>query len=429
MNKEAKKHIAVILITPNKNIGTQFCMKNILFNYLLLIFVLLFGLACRDIDNENRAEVGSLFGKDVASQSDTIGIQTANDAISNSRQNAITRAVAKVSPAIVGINVTQVRRIVQRSPFSIDDPVWRAIFPELFRDRVYEQKIKSLGSGFVISADGFIITNEHVVENATEVLITMTDGEHHKADIIGVDRLTDIALLQIKGEDLPYLEFGDSDDLIVGEWVIALGNPFGLFELNDQPTVTVGVISAVDRDWGKTESGRLYMDMIQTDAAINHGNSGGPLVNSLGQAIGMNTFIYTGSRYQEGFIGIGFAIPINRVKEIVEELHGKGSIERNFWLGIIDGQDLNPFIVRALNLNVNEGMIITHIEKNSPAAKAGLREEDVIVAVNGRKIASRKEFIDAMSSMDLRVGDTLKFTVIRRNKELSVNVKLEPQPE
>lgn len=404
-------------------------VRNSLIRYSLLTLMLFFGIACQNAGNENRTEMASLFGNNTPSPSDTIEIQTANDEISNSRQNAITRAVAKVSPAVVGINVTQVRRIVQRSPFSIDDPVWRAIFPELFRDRVYEQKIKSLGSGFIITADGFIITNEHVVENAAEILITMTNGEHHQAEIIGVDRMTDIALLKIKGEDLPYLEFGNSDDLIVGEWVIALGNPFGLFELNDQPTVTVGVISAVDRDWGKTETGRLYMDMIQTDAAINHGNSGGPLVNSLGQAIGMNTFIYTGSRYQEGFIGIGFAIPINRVREIVDELHRKGSIERNFWLGILDGQDLNPFIVKALDLNVNEGMIITQIERNSPAFKAGLREEDVIIALDDQKIASRKAFIDAISSMDIRVGDNLKFTIVRRNKTLDVNVKLEPQPE
>nr|NIV16614.1 PDZ domain-containing protein [Fodinibius sp.] len=235
--------------------------------------------------------------------------------------------------------------------------------------------------------------------------------------------------LKIEGENLPYLELGDSDNLIVGEWVIALGNPFGLFELNDQPTVTVGVISAVDRDWGQTETRRLYMDMIQTDAAINHGNSGGPLVNSLGQVIGMNTFIYTGSRYQEGFVGIGFAIPINRIKEIVEELHSKGSIERDYWLGILDGQDLNPYIVRALDLSINEGMIITQIERNSPAFRAGLREEDVITAANDQKISSREKFIEALSSMDLRVGDTLKFTIVRRNKELNITVKLESQPE
>jgi len=396
--------------------------------YYLSILLLFFGLSCNDFANQDLGKTDKLLLKE-ASENDSSEIQSTAEAVHNSRQNAITTAVAKVSPAIVGINVTQVRRVVQKSPFSIDDPIWRSIFPELFRDRIYEQKIKSLGSGFLITQDGYLITNEHVVENATEILITMTSGEHYKAEIIGVDRLTDIALLKVEGKNHPFLELGDSDHLIVGEWVIALGNPFGLFELNDKPTVTVGVISAVDRDWGQTESKRLYMDMIQTDAAINHGNSGGPLVNSLGQAIGMNTFIYTGSRYQEGFVGIGFAIPINRIKEIVEELHKSGSIDRNYWLGILDGQDLNPYIVKALDLTIKEGMIITSIEKNSPAYKAGLREEDVVIGINDQEVKGREEFIEAISSMDLRIGDTLNFAIVRQDKKLNLGVKLEPMPE
>lgn len=401
--------------------SSELIMKNTFLKYCLLIFILSFGFSCK------AKQSNSLLPQSTAV--DTAQVNETTEALYNSRQNAITTAVAKVSPGVVGINVTQVKRIVQRSPFSIEDPVWRSIFPELFRDRVYEQKLKSLGSGFLISPDGYLITNEHVVENATEILVTMTNGEHYKAEIVGVDRLTDIALLKIEGKNGPYLELGDSDNLLVGEWVIALGNPFGLFELNDQPTVTVGVISAVDRDWGQTESKRLYMDMIQTDAAINHGNSGGPLVNSLGQVIGMNTFIFTGSQYQEGFIGIGFAIPINRIEEIVSELQEKGSIERNYWLGILDGQDLTPYIIRALKLKVDTGMIITQIEHNSPAYKAGLREEDVVVAVNGIKIATREEFIDAVTSMDLRVGDRLNFTVVRGDDKVDISVKLESQPE
>lgn len=396
--------------------------------YFLLFFVLLSGIACNDFAGQKNKSDELLIPQSSAPL-DTAKIQKTTNVLYNSRQNAITIAVAKASPAVVGINVTQVKRIVQKSPFSIDDPVWRSIFPELFRDRIYEQKIKSLGSGFIISKDGYLVTNEHVVENATEIIISMTNGEHYKAEIIGTDRLTDIALLKVEGENYPFLDLGDSDNLIVGEWVIALGNPFGLFQLNDQPTVTVGVISAVDRDWGQTETKRLYMDMIQTDAAINHGNSGGPLVNSLGQVIGMNTFIYTGSPYQEGFVGIGFAIPINRIKEIVNELHNNGNINRDYWLGILDGQDLNPYIVKALDLSVTEGMIVTQIEHDSPAYKQGLREEDVIIAVNDRKIITREEFIDAISNMDLRVGDSLKFTVVRQAKRFDINVKLEQRPE
>jgi serine protease Do len=402
-------------------------MRNLM-KYSLLIVMLFFGLSCNDFANQNVGKADKLLIKEANSEKDSSEIQSKADELYNSRKNAITTAVARVSPAVVGINVTQVRRVVQKSPFSIDDPVWRSIFPELFRDRIYEQKIKSLGSGFIITEDGYLVTNEHVVEDATEIVITMTSGEHDNAKIIGVDRFTDIALLKIEGKNHPFLELGSSDNLIVGEWVIALGNPFGLFALNDKPTVTVGVISAIDRDWGQTKEKRLYMDMIQTDAAINRGNSGGPLVNSLGQAIGMNTFIYSESPY-EGFVGIGFAIPINRIKEIVEELHKTGSIDRNYWLGILDGQDLNPYIVKALDLNIKEGMIITSMEKNSPAFKAGMREEDVVVGVNDKEVSSREQFIEAISSMDLRIGDTLNFTIVRQDKKLTIDVKLEPMPE
>jgi serine protease Do len=402
-------------------------MRNLM-KYSLLVLLLFFGLSCNDFANQDVGKADKLLIKEANSEKDSSGIQSRTQEVYNSRQNAITTAVAKVSPTVVGINVTQVKRVVQKSPFSIDDPIWRSIFPELFRDRIYERKIKALGSGFIITEDGYLVTNEHVVEDATEIVITMTSGEHYNAKIIGVDRLTDIALLKIEGKNHPFLGLGDSNDLIVGEWVIALGNPFGLFALNDKPTVTVGVISAIDRDWGLTKEKRLYMDMIQTDAAINRGNSGGPLVNSLGQVIGMNTFIYSEGAY-EGFVGIGFAIPINRIKEIVEELHKTGSIDRNYWLGILDGQDLNPYIVKALDLNIKEGMIITSIEKDSPAFKAGMREEDVVIGVNDNKVGSREEFIEAISSMDLRIGDTLSFSIVRQDKRLKIDVKLQPMPE
>ena len=354
-------------------------------------------------------------------------LDESNATIHTSRENAITRAVAKVSQAVVGITVVQVQRFVRRNPF--DDPLWRSLFPELYRDRVYERKIESLGSGFLISPDGYIVTNEHVVENATEIVVTMTNGHRYNAELVGEDPLTDIALLKIDGdEDFPFIEFGSSTDLLVGEWVIALGNPFGLFALNDKPTVTVGVVSATDRDWGRTEDGRLYMDMIQTDAAINHGNSGGPLVNALGQVIGMNTFIYTGSQYQQGFVGIGFAIPIDKVKEIIAELKENGSINRNFWVGILDVQTLNPIIVSVLKLKVDKGVIITHIDPHSPAYRAGLREEDVITAINGKPIRTREDYIQTIREMDLKVGDMLTFTVYRNEKKYSVDITLEPAP-
>lgn len=387
-------------------------------------------VSCQKSQEEHARTNDSLLLNEAYAQTDTAAIRKNIQDLGDIRHTAITRAVAKVSPAVVGINVLQVRRIVQKSPFDVDDPFWRALFPELFRDRVYEQKVQSLGSGFLISSKGDLLTNEHVVEDAKEILVTMTNGKRYQAKIVGSDKVTDIALLKIEGDDFPFIEPGNSDDLLVGEWVIALGNPFGLFELNDKPTVTVGVISAVDRDWGRIpETGRLYMDMIQTDAAINHGNSGGPLVNSLGQVIGMNTFIFTGSRYQEGFVGIGFAIPINRIRQIAAELREKGSINRDYWLGILKVQDLNAYIIRALDLNVDHGAIITQIEPKSPAAKAGLKVEDVIIKVNGREISNSDDLVDTLSTLDLRVGDTLTFTVVRENNQLTFKVKLEELPK
>lgn len=346
----------------------------------------------------------------------------------NSRQNAITRAVARVSPAVVGINVTQVQRFVRRNPF-YNDPYWGSLFPELYRDRIYERKVESLGSGFIISEDGYIITNQHVVENAAEILVTMTDGRQQKAELIGEDRLTDVALLKLSGKNFPYIEYGHSDDLLVGEWVIALGNPFGLFQLNDQPTVTVGVISAVDRDWGRTQDGRLYLDLVQTDAAINHGNSGGPLVNALGQVIGMNTFIFTGSQYQEGFIGIGFAIPIDKIHQVVDEIRQSGTIDRKYWVGIYDLHTLNPRIIAALSLKVKEGVIVTQLDPSGPAYKAGLREYDVIVEVGNKAVKSVEEYVNLLNNLDLRVGSELKFKVIRDEKALNLKVVLDPLPE
>jgi serine protease Do len=211
---------------------------------------------------------------------------------------------------------------------------------------------------------------------------------------------------------------------MVGEWVIALGNPFGLFELNNQPSVTVGVISALHRDWGKDrQSGRVYLDMIQTDAAINHGNSGGPLVNASGKVIGMNTFIYTGDTYQQGFIGLGFAIPINRVKGIVNEIKATGSVNRNIWWGF-KIQDLNPLITKALGIDVKKGVIINSIEANSSADEAGLKTEDVIISVKDRPVSNTNQMIEILEDMDLKVGDEIEIEVIREKKQKKLMMKL-----
>ena len=391
-----------------------------------LLVLLIFSLGCQSGPSQSgSASDSSLLDQALAQEAASTRKRMAtNDAITGDRQNAITRAVARVSPAVVGITVLQVQRFVQRSPFG-DDPLFQFLFPEL-RDRVIEKPVESLGSGFLITADGYLLTNEHVVENAEKVVVTMTNGSHHNATVVGTDRVTDIALLKIEGDHLPYIPMGNSDDILVGEWVIALGNPFGLFNINDKPTVTVGVVSSVDVDWGRdSQSGRLYLDMIQTDAAINRGNSGGPLVNALGEVIGMNTFIFTGSPYEQGWAGIGFAIPVNRIKEIVKEIRTHGSINRDYWLGIVKVQDLNPQIIRALGLPVDHGVIITQIERSSPAYRAGLREGDLIVALNQKPVTDVDQFVDLLTNMDLRVGDVLNFTVYRENRQLDIPVRLE----
>ena len=192
---------------------------------------------------------------------------SAGDVISNQRNNAITRAVAAASPSVVGINVTEIREVTYRDPLFGIDPFWG----QFFGNRVQRQEVKGLGSGFLISADGYILTNDHVAGNAKEITVTLTNREHYKAKLIGTDLVSDISLLKIDGKEFPFAKLGNSEDVIIGEWVIAMGNPFGLFEINDKPTVTVGVVSATGVNLN-AEAGRYYRGMIQTDAAINQGD-------------------------------------------------------------------------------------------------------------------------------------------------------------
>lgn len=349
-------------------------------------------------------------------------LDDANQQISASRVNSITQAVEKVSPAVISVNVLQLRQIVQRSPFSSRDPFLREFFPELFKDRRYQQEIQEIGSGFIISPDGFILTNHHVVEDANQIVITMPGGKKADARIIGTDPTTDIALLKIDMENLPYVRFGNSDQVLLGEWAIAIGNPFGLFEINNRNTVTVGVISAVDRDFGEME-GRIYQDMIQTDASINRGNSGGPLCNALGEVIGMNTFIYTGSQYSEGSVGIGFAIPINRISRLIDDLKKYHKIDRDFWVGI-KIQNIDNVIARKMGFNSTDGVLVHYIDRGSPAEKAGLRLGDIITDIDGVKISSDKDVFEIIYGTDLRVGDQLLFTVWRDGEQLKLNLVL-----
>ena len=336
----------------------------------------------------------------------------------SSRHNAITRAIQNISPAVASVNVIQLKEIARKSPFS--DPFFEFFFPY----ELHRQKVKSSGSGVVISPDGYVLTNYHVIENAHEIIVTLPGGEEYKSEIIGKDRFTDLALLQMEGVDFPYATLGNSDELIIGEWVVALGNPYGLFDVSDQPTATAGIISALNMDFGQQESGQIFQDMIQTDAAINPGNSGGPLVNGLGEIVGINTFIYTGSNYSQGSIGISFAIPINRAKHIAEELKNKGKIDRNYSTGL-QVQSLNKRVIRYLNLPFTTGVIVVSVKKGSSGHKAGIDIEDIILALNGVQISSAQDIKNIILDQDIRPGDKITLKIYRDGETKLIKLKLE----
>ena len=355
---------------------------------------------------------------------DTGNIESVNAKINVGRQNAITQAVAKTELAVVSINVMAYEKVVRRSPFDRQDPFWRFMFPELFRDQIIEREVQSIGSGFIISPDGLILTNAHVVENAREIIVTMSDGANLKASMKGIDAISDVALLKIDGNNFPHIEMGNSDDVMIGEWAIAMGNPFGLFAINNKPTVTVGVISAKDRDFGYlAEANRVYQDMLQTDAAINSGNSGGPLINAMGHAIGMNTFIYTGNSGSQGFVGIGFALPINRIKEIITQLQTEGQVNRHFYTGI-EYREISAYWAQRLRLGNKPMIVITYVEPNSLALRAGAKVGDIILGVNGKTITSEKDIIAAIYETDLKVGDDMILTISREEENFEIKFKL-----
>ena len=342
----------------------------------------------------------------------SINILICQSSIDVSRKTAITRAIEKVGPSVACVNVQQ-----NVSAFSNQDPFFRYFFPP----EIYP--MKSSGSGVVISPDGYVLTNTHVVENASKITVTLSGGDEYDAEVIGIDKTSDLALLLLDGNNFPYAEMGNSDDLIIGEWVIALGNPFELFSVSNQPTATVGIISANHMDFGLQESGKVLQNMIQTDAAINPGNSGGPLVNAKGEIIGINTFIFTGSNYNRGSIGIGFAIPINTAKRIAKELKTSGSIDRSFTTGLVV-QPLTRSMIRHLNIPFRDGVIVVHVDRNSAAQKAGIIIGDIIVTAAGQKVNSPSDIRDIIAEKDLRSGDTIKLRVFRDDGYFKIKLKL-----
>ncbi|MEJ2494580.1 MAG: trypsin-like peptidase domain-containing protein, partial [Ignavibacteriaceae bacterium] len=293
---------------------------------------------------------------------------------------------------------------------------------QFFGDRgSRSREIKELGSGYLISSDGYIVTNDHVAGNASQITVTLTNGKNYDGKLIGTDPVSDIALLKIDGHDFSHVNFGNSDDIMIGEWVIAFGNPFGLFEINDKPTVTVGVVSALGMNLEPLND-RYYLNMIQTDAAINGGNSGGPLVNSLGEVIGMNTLIYTAG--SQGSIGLGFAIPINKVKRIVNELKKNGKIDRDFEIGMRI-QGIDESIAKYYHLDRTRGVIITNVYPGTPADKAGVQAGDIILKID-KYIINNEDTVFGVF-FEFRTGQVVNHKIVRDGDILNKKMKLEPK--
>ena len=334
------------------------------------------------------------------------------NSITTSRENAITQAIKLVGPAVASINVEQHTASVHFDPF----------FGLMYPKEIYP--MKNSGSGVVISPDGFLMTNYHVVENAEKITATLSGGDEFNAEIVGFDKISDLALLKLEGSNFPYALLGNSDDLMIGEWVIALGNPFELFTISNNPSASVGIVSGLNMDFGMQKSGKVLQDMIQTDAAINPGNSGGPLIDANGKVIGINTFIFTDYEdHFRGSVGIGFAIPINTARRIAEELRVNGEIDRGYSTGLVV-QTVTRSISRYLNLPEDSGVIIVNIAKNSPAEKAGLKLGDFIIRVNDESIDKPSDIRKIILENDLRSGDILRMKIYRESNIKFIKMKL-----
>jgi len=347
----------------------------------------------------------------------TIVPASVTDDVSASRTNAIVLAARKVSPAVVSVVVTQTR-VVTYDPFGglgLDD-----FFGDFFPRRAFRQEVKSMGSGVIISPDGDVVTNAHVVLNATQMKVTLPDNREFPAELEAIDETQDLALLKLKASDLPAATLGNSGDLMIGEWSIAVGNPFGFMIEDVQPTVTVGVISALHRDIKSSGGGQVYADMIQTDAAINPGNSGGALVNAAGEVIGINTFIFSHSGGSEG---IGFARPINDVKQFVQEARssrGSARYERTkTGLGATVA-DINPTLQGSFGLGYRRGVVVVDVGGGSIGETIGMAPGDVILMAQGKTVSSAAAF----ARLYERLAGTIDIVIDRGGEQIRLLYRL-----
>ncbi|HEX7635512.1 MAG TPA: Do family serine endopeptidase [Noviherbaspirillum sp.] len=322
-------------------------------------------------------------------------------------QNSYREAAKRAMPAVVNIFTTKGTH-QPRHPF-MDDPLFRRFFGEQ-----QEEKQFSLGSGVVISPQGYVLTNNHVIETADEIEVALADGRKSNAKVVGADPETDLAVIKIDLPNLPAITLGHADQAKVGDVVLAIGNPFGVGQ-----TVTMGIVSAL----GRNHLGiNTFENFIQTDAAINPGNSGGALVDANGNLLGINTAIYSRSG---GSLGIGFAIPVTTVKTVMESIIATGQVTRG-WIGV-EPQDITPELAESFGLAKKSGAIIAGVLKGGPADKAGIRPGDILVAVNGKPVTDTADMLNLIA--DLPPGNKAKMTVLRKSQESTVDVLVGKRPK
>lgn len=336
----------------------------------------------------------------VAAAATLLGASATTAPASEARRTPVVAAVERASPAVVNIAAEQVL-VVRRDPF------FDQFFEEFFRAKPRPQEFKrtSLGSGVIVRGDGYVVTNAHVVAEVDKVRVVLADEREFEARIVGTDTEADLAVLKIDGSGLPYVRFGRTDDLMIGETVIAIGNPFGFAH-----TVTTGVVSATGR--ALPDPARSFVDFIQTDASINPGNSGGPLLNIDGELVGINTAIY--GRAQN----IGFAIPSERAQRVVNDLISYGAVHRGY-LGV-EVQDLTPELASALGTEVERGVVIRSVDPRGPAAAAGLVAGEVIARFDGREVKSRTEFEERAAA--LTDDDPVRLEVVSADGRREVRI-------